>query len=113
MRVTDASGRDAEALGPSIVARLGCVWTVNGEQVPLALFRERYTCPDERRRERRRATLGRRWRDDIAQKPAGLPHRNGDRRTQARRMRDRLTVQEELQLVQGIAFVRVIREEGV
>jgi hypothetical protein len=113
MRVTDAAGRDLEAFGPSIHSGIGFVWTVNGEQVPLAQFRERYTCPTERRHERRRTHAGRRWRDEIARKPDALPHRNGDRRQLCRRLRDRLTEREILAMVRGPEWVRVLREGGV
>jgi hypothetical protein len=104
MRVTDlATDKDTEAVGPAIWGGCGEVYIVNGERVEYHTFRKRYAPQPERRIRNRRDLTGRRWRDNLLD-GAG---RRDSQRVFCRRMRDRLTERELLQLARGIEYVEI------
>jgi hypothetical protein len=104
MRVTDlALGKDTEAIGPAVVGGVGEAFVVNGEAIHYLAFRRRFLIQPERRVKNRRATDGRRWRDRLGGKYEVMG-RKDYRRTYCRRVSDRLTEQEILNLARGIQF---------
>jgi hypothetical protein len=99
MRVSDQRGVETEALGPAILGGIGSVYLVRGEWVPYQAFRESFTPQPERRHQRTRRAGDRRAR------------RVGSRRVYCRRMRDRSTERELLQLARGIEHVEISMAE--
>jgi hypothetical protein len=103
MRVTDlALGKDTEAIGPAVVGGVGEAFIVDGQAVHYLTFRKRFVPAPERRVTDRRSG-GRRWRDLLLNQ-AG---RRDSRRVFCRRMRDRLTERDIMQLARGIEFVEI------